>query len=75
MERISGNMSETDSPTLGTRGSVREGKIRRRMARVTRNMDKRRLAEGDTRDSERWRNLVLGEGNQLCSGMIECKLL
>jgi hypothetical protein len=64
-------MSETDSPTAGTRGIVREGKIRRRMDGVTRNMVKRRLTEGDTRDRDRWRTLVLGEGNHLCNGMNE----
>jgi len=31
VERISGNKSATDSPTVGTRGSRREGKTQRKM--------------------------------------------
>jgi len=30
---------------------------------------KSKPTEGDTRDRDRWRNLVLGEGNQLYNGM------
>jgi len=36
---------------------------------VTRSVAKSKPTEGDTRDRDRWRNLVLGEGNQLYNGM------
>ena len=53
----------------GTRGKGRPKE--RWMDGVTRSVVKSRLTEGDTRDRDRWRNLVLGEGNQLYNGMNE----
>lgn len=47
----------------GARGKGRPKE--RWMDGVTRSMAKSRLTEEDTRDRDRWRNLVLGEGNQL----------
>ena len=53
----------------GARGKGRPKE--RWMDGVTRSMAKSRLTEGDTGDRDRWRNLVLGEGNQLYNGMNE----
>ena len=41
------------------------------MVGKTRSMSKSRVTEWNTRGRERWRNVVVGEGNQLCNGMNE----
>jgi hypothetical protein len=57
----------TENFRMGTRGNTKKGKIQREMDRdgVRRNMTNHGLREEDTRDRDRWRNLVLGEGKSL----------
>jgi hypothetical protein len=57
----------TENFRLGTRGNAKKGKTQREMDidRVRRSMTNRGLTEEDTRDRDRWRNLILGEGKPL----------
>jgi hypothetical protein len=50
---------------MGTRGNAKKGKTQREMDGVRRSMTNRGLIEEDTRERDRWRNLVLGEGEVL----------
>jgi hypothetical protein len=51
---------------MGTRGNVKKGKPKERwIDGVRRNMTNHGLTEEDTRERDRWRNLVLGEGKPL----------
>jgi hypothetical protein len=48
---------------MGTRGNARKGKAKERwIDGVRRSMTNHGLTVEDTRDRDRWRNLVLGEG-------------
>jgi hypothetical protein len=59
----------TESLRMGTRGNTKKGKTQREMIDgVRRSMTNHGLTEQDTRDRDRWRNLVLGEGKPLQSG-------
>jgi hypothetical protein len=53
----------TENFRMGTRGNAKEGKTQREMDRWS--MMNHGLTEEDTRDRDRWRNLVLGEGKPL----------
>jgi hypothetical protein len=54
----------TESLRMGTRGNAKKGK-ERWIDGVRRSMTNHGLTEEDTRDRDRWRNLVLGEGKSL----------
>jgi hypothetical protein len=53
----------TESLRMGTRGNAKKGKTQREMDRWSKT--NYGLTEEDTRDRDRWRNLVLGEGKPL----------
>jgi hypothetical protein len=56
----------TENFRMGTRGNAKKGKIQREMDRWSKkSMTNHGLTEEDTRDRDRWRNLVLGEGKPL----------
>jgi hypothetical protein len=56
----------TENFRMGTRGNAKKGKTQRRwIDGVRRSMTNHGLTEEDTRDRDRWRNLVLGEGKPL----------
>jgi hypothetical protein len=51
---------------MGTRGNVKKGRPKERwIDEVRRSMTNHGLTEEDTRDRDRWRNLVLGEEKPL----------
>jgi hypothetical protein len=50
---------------MGTRGNAKKGKTQREMDRLSKTEHDKPRTENDTRDEERWRNLVLGEGKPL----------
>ena len=53
---------------METRGKTRDSKTQRKMDGVRRSTTKNGQPEEDTRDRNRWRNLVLGERRPLYSG-------
>jgi hypothetical protein len=56
----------TENFRMGTRGNAKKGKTQREMDSWSKTEhDKHGLTEEDTRDRDRWRNLVLGEGKPL----------
>jgi cysteinyl-tRNA synthetase len=55
----------TENFRMGTRGNAKKGKTHRQTDGVRRSMTNHGLTEEDTRDRDRWRNLVLGEGKPL----------
>jgi hypothetical protein len=56
----------TEHSGMGTRGNVKNGKTQKQMDRWSKTiMTNHRLREEDTKDRDRWRNLVLGEGKPL----------
>jgi hypothetical protein len=55
----------TENLRMGTRGNAKKGKTQREMDGVRRSMTNHGLTEEDTRDRDRSRNLVLGEGKPL----------
>jgi hypothetical protein len=56
----------TENFRMRTRGNVKKGKTQREMVDgVKWNMTNHGLTEEDTRDRDRWQNLVLGEGKPL----------
>jgi hypothetical protein len=51
---------------MGNKGNEKKGKTQREMDRWSKtDMTNHGITEEDTRDRDRWRNLVLGEGNSL----------
>jgi hypothetical protein len=67
IKRMPGN--KLPRKIMGTRGNAKKGKTQREMDRwidgVRRSTTNYGLTEEDTRDSDRWRNLVLSEGKPL----------
>jgi hypothetical protein len=53
---------------MGTRRNTKKGKTQREINGVRRSMKNYGLTEEDTRDRDRWRNIVLVEGKPLYSG-------
>jgi hypothetical protein len=59
----------TENFRMGTRRNAKKGKTQREMDRWSKTEhDKPWTDREDTRDRDRWRNLVLGEGKPLYSG-------
>jgi hypothetical protein len=54
----------TESLRMGTRGNAKKGKTQREMDRWSKTEHDKPWTE-DTRDRDRWRNLILGEGKPL----------
>jgi hypothetical protein len=56
----------TENFRMGTKGTRRKGRPKERwIDGVRRSMTNHELTEGGTRDRDRWRNLVFGEGKPL----------
>jgi N6-adenosine-specific RNA methylase IME4 len=55
--------TSTENFRMGTRGNAKKGKTQREVDRWSKT--NHGLTEEDTRDRDRWRNLVLGEGKPL----------
>jgi hypothetical protein len=69
VKRMSGNRLPLKILKWEPEGTRRRGKHNeRRIDGVRRSMTNHGLREEDTRDRDRWRNLVLGEGKPLQSG-------
>jgi hypothetical protein len=65
VERMPGNRLPL-SLRMGPRGNTKKGRPKQRwIDGVRRSMTNHGLTEEDTRDRDRWRNLVLGEGKPL----------
>jgi hypothetical protein len=61
-----GNKTATENFRIGTRGNAKKERPKERwIGGVRRSMTNHELAEEDTKDRDRWRNLDLGEGNPL----------
>jgi hypothetical protein len=59
-------LTATESLSIGTRGNAKKGRPKERwIDGVRRSMTNHGLTEEDTRDRDRWRSLVSGEGKPL----------
>jgi hypothetical protein len=50
---------------MGTRGNTKKGKTQREMDRWSKTEHDKSWTDEDTRDRDRWQNLVLSEGKPL----------